>query len=83
MGQQICCLLYHTQTHDTSQYYNLDVPIRQSNEMIRLFVLTRISSMDFSHLLESQTSLKQKVGSKCHWTALAAVDSELATQGDG
>ena len=79
----MCCLLHHTQRHDTSQYYNLDVPIRQSNEMIRLFVLTGISSLDFSCLRESQTSLKQKVSSKRHWTALAAIDSEFVTQGDG
>ena len=83
MGKQICCLLHHTQRHDTSQYKNLDVPTRQSNEMIRLFVLRGISSLDFSRLLESQTSLKQKVSSKYHWTASAAVDSEFATQGDG
>ena len=80
----MCCLLHHTQRHDTSQYYNLDVPTRQSNEMIRLFVLTGISSLDFSRLLESQTSLKQKVGSIfSHWTASGAVDSELVTQRDG
>ena len=79
----MCCLLHHTQRHDTSHCYNLDVPTRQSNEMIRLFVLTGISNLDFSHLLESQTSLKQKVSSKCHWTASGAVDSGFATQGDG
>ena len=61
MGKQMCCLLHHTQRHDTSQYYNLGVPTRQSNEMISLFVLTGISCLDFSRLLESQTSLKQKV----------------------
>ena len=80
----MCCLLHHTQRHDTSQYYNLGVPTRQSNKMISLFVLTGISSLDFSRLLESQTSLKQKVGSIfSQWTASGAVDSKFVTQRDG
>ena len=32
MEKQMSCLLHHTQRQDTSQYYNLDVPTRQSNE---------------------------------------------------